>query len=725
MYIIGDAKCAINVKMWDIVVEILKSREQIGSRLQLHCPRHEDACLLVSQPEDFELVAPEGGCTERCGMRLDCGHACDYLCHSEERHKVLKCRKLCTRGRVDCQHSCPKRCHEPCGQCQVLVYDILLSCGHRLDSTECWIARSQSDTKAKCQVKMLRKLPRCGHEVEMLCGDNPEDFRCTENCGGILNCRHQVCGNSCTVCSELTSLPDEPKRHAPCQKLCEKNFSTCSHRCRRPCHLSFDENCGSCDQPCQIGCVHSQCAGECGQYCTPCAEPCPWQCDHLGSCTMPCGAPCVRLPCDLRCQLYLGCGHQCPSLCGEDCPSVDFCQICCREDILNVVVDFVEFTTYAEIDLCRDPIIMLPCKHFYSRSFLDGYMEINTAYTMDQNAQFAEIIPSNASTSHSKHCPECRMPISKIHRYGRVTKRALLDIMLRGMIIRSQIEYIKVSREFDELEIEFARGRETQLSKLRPVRYERHKRPVTINNFSVMSEWWENFVGLKQHVNKFLREVDEQRQPHVRVYEMAIAAADRAGSNEAGAGTLTDTPVPDIKHRILGNILELRIDIFQIEERMRFIRRLSTLEGCQDESKQLLDSTMGKCELLRVKAANLKEQCDSRQYHYLAVELLLHQLQIFQIQIRPHSLGLPLRIKLRQEALAILDDCEKYFFTYPSCEKYRPAAEAARQGLGTDTFYEHVSSDELQKVMRAMQGELFGTGHWYYCPNGHPVRPFA
>src|SRR5208282_693505 len=107
MYIVGDANCATNVKMWDTVVGILRSRDQIGSTLRLRCSRHESANLVVSQPGDFELVAPEGGCSERCGLRLECGHACDYLCHSESRHRAAKCRKPCERGRLDCKHSCP------------------------------------------------------------------------------------------------------------------------------------------------------------------------------------------------------------------------------------------------------------------------------------------------------------------------------------------------------------------------------------------------------------------------------------------------------------------------------------------------------------------------------------------------------------------------------------------------------------------------------------------
>jgi hypothetical protein len=95
MYIIGDAKCAASVKMWKEVLEILTDRDQLGPTLRLKCPRHQETMFVVSKPEDFEILSPEGGCTEVCGERLDCGHSCEFQCHAEVRHRVAGCRKPC------------------------------------------------------------------------------------------------------------------------------------------------------------------------------------------------------------------------------------------------------------------------------------------------------------------------------------------------------------------------------------------------------------------------------------------------------------------------------------------------------------------------------------------------------------------------------------------------------------------------------------------------------
>src|SRR5208282_3612662 len=128
------------------------------------------------------------------------------------------------------------------------------------------------------------------------------------------------------------------------------------------------------------------------------------------------------------------------------------------------------------------------------RSFMDGFMEIETVYTTDRSGHFSKCIPFGASTSQSKQCPECRMPISRVQRYGRVIKRAVLDTMLRGLIIRSQLEYLKLSREFDELEMELNQDREEHMNRLRAVVSEIQKRPIAINNANVMTQWMERFL---------------------------------------------------------------------------------------------------------------------------------------------------------------------------------------------------------------------------------------
>jgi len=243
MYIIGDAHCASSVKMWKEVIEILKDRNQLGPTLRLQCPRLQETMIVVSKPEDFEIVSPEGGCTEICRERLDCGHPSEFQYHAELRHRVSGCRKPCERGRPKCGHACQKRCSDPCGDCKVIMKNVGLPCGHSLARLECWKAQDLPKSKPKCLARVTRTLPRCGHTVEMECWQSSEDFKCRNVCGGEIPCRHSICVN---LCYECPIDGDGQRRHGLCRRLCDKDFTTCSHRCTRKCHT---EDCGSLRTP--------------------------------------------------------------------------------------------------------------------------------------------------------------------------------------------------------------------------------------------------------------------------------------------------------------------------------------------------------------------------------------------------------------------------------------------------------------------------------------------
>lgn len=62
MFIFGNAETCGRVDMWSSVVKMLVYGGNIGKQLELRCPRHRDYPIFVSEPQDFHLLAPEGGC---------------------------------------------------------------------------------------------------------------------------------------------------------------------------------------------------------------------------------------------------------------------------------------------------------------------------------------------------------------------------------------------------------------------------------------------------------------------------------------------------------------------------------------------------------------------------------------------------------------------------------------------------------------------------------------
>ena len=722
MYIIGDSTCASNVAMWKDVIGILESRKQIGPMFRLRCPQHPNTELIVSKPEDFEVVSPEGGCREICGKRLECGHSCEFLCHSDLRHKVGDCRKPCERGRPACGHGCQKRCSDKCGNCEVVIKDVRLPCGHTLPELQCWKAQDLSKSKPPCPTRVKRILSQCGHEVEMGCWESPDYFKCKVTCGGLLACKHGSCNSPCYMCPKG---PDGVRQHSPCSKICDKDFTTCSHRCSRRCHSEGD--CGHCGRRCELSCTHSRCSGKCGEHCVPCAEPCTWSCEHYGQCNMPCGAPCDRLPCDRRCERVLPCGHRCPSICGEVCPTEKLCQNCCPSQVKESVVEYLEFSTYEQIDLDVDPIIILPCGHFYTRSYMDCALEMDKVYAVDANNKFIRSIPNGSMTSQRANCQICRMPVSQIQRYNRVIKRSILDTILRNVISQSQTQYLELVKSFDEFKDALELDRNTVIEKLRPIRSSSERSPVSTKNVAIIVERMKAFDPMKKNISKYLQDVNEARQPHMKVYRMSIAAQSRAKADIDGVPGVywpSDVPSPYIKHRLLGNILDCRLELSRNAEMIQFINRLSSLAGSKTDATPLYKKVITDCTKVRSKALKYRTECKEHHYHSLSVELIILQIELLALTIRASDIVERSNTEpLRDIGSKLLDDCEQYFQKYPSCKRYQPAAERAGTLLRElSPFYEAVSPEERSAVYQAMREEFGSVVRWYYCRNGHPVK---
>src|SRR5579862_2441965 len=197
MYIIGNADTSTKVAMWARVIGMLETGQNIGPRLELHCPRHSDYRIYVSEPEHFAFFAPEGGCSEPCGLRLNCGHACVNKCHSDTLHNAVKCMEPCLKQFTPCGHSCPQLCYFPCKECHKKIYLVKLPCGHVAASIEC--RETQNLATVNCTTQVTRTLPLCHHEVKLPCHIDTNKARCPKPCGDILPCGHN-CRKPCWTC---------------------------------------------------------------------------------------------------------------------------------------------------------------------------------------------------------------------------------------------------------------------------------------------------------------------------------------------------------------------------------------------------------------------------------------------------------------------------------------------------------------------------------------------
>ena len=158
-------------------------------------PRHPDALLQVSNADDFLQVALEGGCRLACDQRLRCGHSCVNSCHHEILHNAVKCLELCPRPKNGCEHPCDLVCGDSCKpRCDERLenLDITLACGHKIASAPC--GQAQDLSNILCKQKTSKKVPGCGHRVEVFCHTDvsAERYKCGKMC-----LDPQPCGHPC------------------------------------------------------------------------------------------------------------------------------------------------------------------------------------------------------------------------------------------------------------------------------------------------------------------------------------------------------------------------------------------------------------------------------------------------------------------------------------------------------------------------------------------------
>ena len=332
-------------ELWKEICDDLETKGAIGYSLQLICKKHNNV-MCVQNAEQFDS---SGGCNMPCGDRLDCGHACTIPCHTSRHPK--NCRNRCV-NKCSNEHQCKESCHYPrkCPPCHQQMPKTVPKCDHE-QLVPCSIDPKKFSCRAKCEKQLScghpcdkpcgqlcttqcrvtceKSLP-CGHEKNMLCYQDPVNYRkCTKSCTKLLACGHP-CSRKCEQSCQCNATIDVqmPCKHSK-RVLCRKRNvpRRCDEKCERP--LNCGHDCpGICHEDCKtkrcqiivvkdLSCNHQQ-AIRCFQDPKEavCFAPCKRKLDCGHNCSSTCGLPCR---CDEKCERVLNCGHGCPGICHEDC----------------------------------------------------------------------------------------------------------------------------------------------------------------------------------------------------------------------------------------------------------------------------------------------------------------------------------------------------------------------------------------------------------------------
>src|SRR6266545_1649391 len=144
------------------------------------------------------------------------------------------------------------------------------------------------------------------------------------------------------------------------------------------------------------------------------------------------------------------------TVCGEDC-SLQVCPKCAPTEKKDQVVDLILSRTLSEVvpglgDLDELVITNPSCGHVFTVETLDGLTALRSFYSRDQEDTKWTGLKAPLGVVQPPTCPSCRASIT-CNRYGRITKRANLDILERNVASHmSQLldHWLSKTRNFDE-----------------------------------------------------------------------------------------------------------------------------------------------------------------------------------------------------------------------------------------------------------------------------------
>jgi hypothetical protein len=448
---------------------------------------------------------------------------------------------------------------------------------------------------------------------------------------------------------------------------------------------------------------------------------------------MPCAAPCDRLPCDERCNKTLECGHQCPSLCGEDCPS-GLCQHC--GDKGDARVDLLEFKTYSEIDLDESPIVVLGCGHFFTCETLDGLVGLDEVYTRGKFGNFDGLRNTSASLASAvPSCPDCKRPIRQFatKRYNRVINRAVMDETCKRFLTKGRVDLegleIRLKTIEDELD-------------------------STRNRFSLSIALSGSLRGryapadrLKMEASKLSEKMKAEHQPTKKLMDAITLSREQSDNGMCSLSRKLErlkisTPEPDNQITFGAGLIQIRAREVILNDILtslgsgglfgRLVASDSDLQphrsarvflnDCQALIRQAMGASLSRIVIAATLAFAKVAQLDAwyhRTHPGLTTTSVIALERTEDVSLR----SVEDRIGAARELLAnALDRCDELGGTLG--EDLRGKVQEMSR-LFEGPRYEEVTPEELASIKSAMVsgrgGLATNSGHWYNCINGHPV----
>ena len=397
-------------------------------------------------------------------------------------------------------------------------------------------------------------------------------------------------------------------------------------------------------------------------------------------------------------------------------------RICAHPTLKGMVVDFILSSTFEEVDLDENPCIMPSCGHILTLESMDGHMSMSDFYTTNGEGLIVDLKNSAEpfSASGMKSCPTCRGPLRNLNRYSRIVRRALIDEATKKFIVWANMEFIPLVTKMEAIEADLrdtASGSQKASDKAPPatplpeplqLKGSRDHQISQIGTLTRKDNRYKTIIGLRREIKKFLQQVNEKEQPFGRIYDLVQDARRHRGIN---IDLHSKVDILQVRNRLLTTVLLIRCD---------YTILLTFLNDRKGEASASSSSIQVDSSINRKECEKLIAESHSRNQPGNYIEGLLYWARFLALQ---RSLAEP-----GSDLTQLLDKARGYLqLAHKICDEYpgqtagmRNEVEDVEKMLRDSTFYMPVSNEEKAAVYAAMAHDFRGTGHWYYCENGHP-----
>jgi hypothetical protein len=349
---------------------------------------------------------------------------------------------------------------------------------------------------------------------------------------------------------------------------------------------------------------------------------------------------------------------------------------------------------------------------------MDGHMSMSDFYIMNEEGSILGLKNSAEpfSASEMKSCPTCRGPLRNLNRYSRIIRRALIDEATKKFIIWANMEFIPLVTRMQGIEAELRSSQkasdkvwpETPLSGSLQLKGSRDHQISQIGTIMRKENRYKTIIKLRREIKKFLQQVDEKEQPFGRIYDLVQDARRHRGIN---IDLLSKVDVLQVRNRLLTTVLLIRCD---------YTILLTFLNDQKGETSASPPNVQVDLSINRKECENLIAESHLRNQPGNTIEGHLYWARFVALErnlVEPGS-----------ELTQLLDEARVHLqFAHTICDEYpgqtagmRNEIEDVEKMLRDSTFYMPVSNEEKAAVYAAMARDFRGTGHWYYCENGHP-----